>query len=153
MTFTATGSNSATLNTTSPVLVKGSLLAPVAVTPAYAEGPKGHDLPGCTAKSAQPSWVLSAIHLDYEPGDSAYPEQNFHLLLTNPANGYQASCLPPGSLGGASNLSQLTCAGEEFQSSFSGHHVITTQASFDPSTFVFALNQTWFCDDTDAAKP
>ncbi|KAK4238832.1 hypothetical protein C8A03DRAFT_14766 [Achaetomium macrosporum] len=155
LTFTAVGNNSAALNYTSPLLVKGSLISPVAITPAYADGPKGHDSPGCTAKSEKPSWVLSLIHFTDEPGDGAstVPFQNFNLIVTNPATGYEASCMPGGSLGGTPDLSRLVCAGDEFQSSRVGLHPIITQASFDPATSVFTLNQTWFCDDTDAAKP
>ncbi|AEO71843.1 uncharacterized protein THITE_117079 [Thermothielavioides terrestris NRRL 8126] len=155
MTFSATGNNSAALNFTSPVLIRGSLTSPVAITPQYPEGPEGHDLAGCTARSEKPSWVLSTIHFTDEPGDgvTSTPFQNFNLIVTNPANGYQASCMPGGSLGGTPDLSQLVCAGSEFQSSLTGRHTITTQASFDPATMTFSLNQTWFCDDTDASKP
>jgi hypothetical protein len=154
LTFNAAGNNSAALNYTSPILVKGTLYSPVAITPTYADGPKGHDSPGCTAQSEKPSWVLSLIHFTDEPGDaSTAPFQNFNLIVTNPATGYQASCMPGGSFGDTPNLSGLVCAGDEFQSVRVGLHPITTQASFDPATSAFTLNQTWFCDDTDAAKP
>ena len=155
MTFTAVGSNSAASNYTSPLLVKGSLTSSVTITPAYPEGPTGHDSPGCTARSEKPSWTLSSVHYTDEPGDGngTLPFQNFNVIVTNPANGYQASCMPGGSFGGPPSLTRLTCAGYEFQSSLVGQYPILTTASFDPATATFSLNQTWFCDDTDAAKP
>ncbi|KAK4152588.1 hypothetical protein C8A00DRAFT_44343 [Chaetomidium leptoderma] len=155
LTFTATGNSSAAAGYTSPLLVRGSLTAPVAITPVYAEGPTGHDSAGCTARSEEASWVLSAIHYTDEPasGEGTVPFVNFNVLVTNPANGYQASCMPGGSFGDKPDLSRLVCAGEEFQSSKVGQYPIATEASFDPATTTFSLNQTWFCDDTDAAKP
>lgn len=155
LTFTAEGSSSAASNYTSPLLVRGSLTSPVAITPVYATGPTGHNLAGCTSRSEKPSWVLSSIHYTDEPGDGVHstPFRNFNLIVTNPANGYQASCMPGGSFGETSDLSRLTCAGSEFQSFSVGQYPILTQASFDPETSTFSLNQTWYCDDTDAAKP
>ncbi len=154
MTFTATGNSSAAVGYTSPLLVRGSLTSPVAVTPAYPIGPTGHDLAGCTAQSEKPAWVISLVHYTSEPGyGDDVPFLNFNALVTNPANGYQASCMPGGSFGDKPDLSRLTCAGVEFQSSRVGSYPIVTQGSFDIATATFSLNQTWFCDDTDAAKP
>ena len=154
MTFTATGNSSAAVGYTSPLLVRGSLTSPVAVTPAYPNGPTGHDLAGCTAQSEKPAWVISLVHYTSEPGyGDDIPFLNFNALVTNPANGYQASCMPGGSFGETADLSSLTCAGVEFQSSKVGSYPIVTQASFDKTTGYFSLNQTWFCDDIDAAKP
>ncbi|KAM7187472.1 hypothetical protein V8F33_011212 [Rhypophila sp. PSN 637] len=155
LTFTALGNNSAPLNWTSPLLIRGSLLAPVAITPAYLEGPTGHKSPGCAATSEKPSWKLSAIHFTDQTGDgtSSTPFQMFNLLLTNPANGYEASCMPGTSYDYGNDLSTLVCAGVEFQSSSIGGFPITTTASFDTKTFTFSVKQTWFCDDHDASKP
>lgn len=156
LTFTAQGNASAAQNYTSPLLVRGSLTSPVAITPEYPDGPTGHNSPGCTAKSEKPSWILTAIHYTDEPGDgvTSTPFKNFNAIVTNPANGYQASCIPGGgNFGDPNNLSRLTCAGVEFQSSSVGSYPISTTASFDPETLAFSVNQTWFCDDTDAAKP
>ena len=149
------GRDSTQQNSTSPLLVKGALLAPVAVTPAYAKGPEGHDAPGCTAKSEKPSWVLSRVWFTDRTGDgvNSVPFENFNLLLTNPANGYEASCMPGTSYDDSPDLTHLVCAGYEFQSSTVGRYSISTMASFDKNTSTFSLSQTWFCDDTDAAKP
>ncbi|KAL2185595.1 hypothetical protein L209DRAFT_452530 [Thermothelomyces heterothallicus CBS 203.75] len=155
LTFNAAGNVSAAVDYTSPLLVRGSLTSPLAITPAYPDGPKGHDSPGCTSRSENPSWTLSAVHFTDQPGDGedTPPYQNFNLLVTNEANGYQASCMPGGSFGGQPDLSRLVCAGYEFQQGTVGQYPIVTEASFDPDTATFTLNQTWYCDDTDAAKP
>ncbi|KAL2261751.1 hypothetical protein VTK26DRAFT_3458 [Humicola hyalothermophila] len=156
VSFTAVGDSTVALTYTSPILVKGSLTSPITINPVYAEGPSGHDVQGCTAKSENPSWVLKTIHFADETGDgiTSVPYKNFNLLLENPANGYQASCmLGAGFRYNESDLSSLTCAGVEFQSSRIGAYHISTQASFQESTLVLLVNQTWFCDDTDPAKP
>lgn len=143
------------MNYTSPVLVKGSLLAPVAITPVYADGPTGHDTPGCMARSEEPSWVLSHVSYTNRTGDgvNTMPFRMFNLILTNSANGYQASCMPGTSFDYSSDPSHLVCAGEEFQSFTIGSYPVSTTASFNESTLGFSLQQTWFCDDQDPAKP
>ncbi|KAH6622647.1 hypothetical protein F5144DRAFT_656109 [Chaetomium tenue] len=153
--FTAVGNNSAAADYTSPLLIKGSLTSPVSITPVYPDGPKGHDSAGCSSRSESPTWTLSSIHYTDEPasGEGTVAFKNFNVLVTNPANGYQASCMPGGSFGDEPDLAHLMCAGYEFQSSSVGQYPIVTQASFDPDTSTFTLNQTWFCDDVDAAKP
>lgn len=155
MKFTAAGNGSAAANYTSPILVRGSLLEPVAITPAYADGPTGHDTPGCTARSEKPSWVLSHVSYTNRTGDgvTATPMRSFNLILTNAANGYEASCMPGTSFDYSADPSHLVCAGEEFQSFRVGRYPISTEASFDEATSTFSLRQTWFCDDHDPAKP
>ncbi|KAK3313585.1 hypothetical protein B0H66DRAFT_629527 [Apodospora peruviana] len=155
LTFTAVGNNSRALNSTSSLLVKGSLLAPVAITPSYLDGPTGHDSPGCTAISEKPSWILSNILFTDQTGDgkTSQPFQMFNLLLTNPANGYQASCMPGTSYEYSNDLSTLVCAGNEFQATNVGQFPISTTAWFDVKTKTFTVRQTWFCDDTDPGRP
>ncbi len=155
MTFTASGNSTAALTYTSPLLIRGSLTSPVAITPAYADGATGHDSPGCTSRAAKPSWVLSSVQYTDEPADgvTATPFRNFNVIVTNQANGYQASCMPGGGFAGVGDVSRLTCAGYEFQSFNVGKYPISTDASYDAATSTFSLNQTWFCDDVDAAKP
>jgi hypothetical protein len=131
------------------LLVKGSLLSPVAITPAYSEGPTGHDAPGCTVAAQNPSWILSGIYYVDQTGDgvNSIASQSFNLLVMNPTIGYEASCIP----GSFSN--DLACAGQEFGSLGSGRYRISTGASFDPATFRFTVNQTWYCDDADPGNP
>lgn len=128
----------------------------MAITPAYADGPTGHDSTGCTSKSEKPLWRLSTIHFIDQTGDgvTTMPYKNFNLVLDNTANGYQASCMiGAGFSYNNSDLAHLVCAGDEFQSFRVGRYPVSTQASFQESTSTFLVNQTWFCDDTDAAKP
>ncbi|KAK4141971.1 uncharacterized protein C8A04DRAFT_30373 [Dichotomopilus funicola] len=157
LTFTATGTASALLNYTSPLLVRGSLTAPISITPSYPAGPTGHNTPGCTSRSNSPSWTLTTIHYTDEPavGNSTAAYENFNVLITNPAIAYQASCIPGGGGNGLDDggVAHLTCAGAEFQSGFMGAYPIGTKAGFDPVEKGFWLEQTWFCDDEDAARP
>lgn len=143
----------------SPLLVKGSLLEPAAITPAYAAGPLGHDTPGCVAASQNPNWTLSTIYYYDQAGNDSVNStawQNFNLLVTNPANAYEANCIPGGpadTVGSLPSTVLLGCAGREFQSAEIDQYQLSTTASFDTTTFEFTLNQTWFCDDADPGKP
>ncbi|CAK7211578.1 hypothetical protein SCUCBS95973_001162 [Sporothrix curviconia] len=189
VTFTAVGRQSASLKctggnknqTATPsssctaadnlLLVRGSLLAPVAITPAYSEGPTGHDKPGCAANSKMPHWSLADISYTDRTGDgiSAMARQDFIAQIVNTATGYEAGCsanygvgggpapaAPGTSAGGLSFNStalHVGCTGTEFGSPAFGKYTPRTDASFDPITNVFTVNQTWFCDDEDEAKP
>jgi hypothetical protein len=159
LTFTAAGNGSVTVNcaaatnkTTctavdSPFLVRGSLLTPVAITPVIIPGPTGHGAASCDA--ASPSWTVSDIYYSDHEGDgiNATAMQRFNFLLYNNHNGYQASCMSGDYAG------EIQCAGNEFQAPSNGRYLITTSAVFDPVSYAFSLNQTWFCDDADPAKP
>ncbi|KAB5525533.1 hypothetical protein GE09DRAFT_1178205 [Coniochaeta sp. 2T2.1] len=156
--FTAFGNGSLSVGDNLPLLIKGSLLSPVTITPQYASGPTGHSNPGC---AAAPKWSLSAPFYTNQTGDgiTAIAFQDFNVLLMNTATGYEASCMSGAGFGDgltptpATGPLNLVCAGYEFQSSNGGRYGITTAASFDPSTFTFNVNQTWYCDDVSAAKP
>lgn len=169
--FTAIGNESTALTCTSeagqewrvcyavdsPLLVKGSLLSPVAITPLYAAGPHGHDTPGCAAASQKPSWILSTITYtnQTEEGDNSTTWQSFNILVKNSATGYQANCFPNILNGDPTQLTptSFACAGDEFQSFTTGMYTIQTNVEFDQATYRFSLNQTWYCDDTDPGEP
>lgn len=163
--FTAVGNISAAIGSgghaaDSPLLIKGSLLSPVAITPVYAAGPAGHSDPGCAA-AAKAGWTLFQPFYTNQTGDgvTAMPSQDFTALLTNTAMGYQVGCMSGADFGTGLDPTPVTgpltlvCAGAEFQSSASGRYTISTAATFDPRTSEFALNQTWYCDSASAAKP
>jgi hypothetical protein len=163
--FIAYGNSSVALNSDghaaySPLLIKGSLLSPVAITPAYAPGPTGHSNPAC-AVASKAAWTLSVPYYTNQTGDgiTAIPSQDFTVLLTNTATGYQAGCMSGAGFGDgltptpATGLLNLVCSGSEFQSSAGGRYSISTAATFDPATFKFTVNQTWYCDNVSAAVP
>ena len=165
LSFTAIGNSSVSLNsaghaTDSPLLIQGSLLSPVAITPEYAWGPTGHDSPGCAA-APKAAWTLSEPFYTNQTGDgvTSIASQNFNVLLINTATGYQAGCMAGAGFGDgltptpATGPLNLVCAGAEFQSSGGGKYSIATAASFDPYTFMFTVNQTWYCDDASPADP
>ncbi|KAL1839316.1 hypothetical protein VTJ49DRAFT_1644 [Mycothermus thermophilus] len=157
LTFTALGTSTApSPSYSSPLLIRASLTSPVSITPVYNDGPLGHDSPGCTSRSTtSPAWVLSAIHFADEPGDGVnfIPLQNFMVVVVNTATGYEASC----NLGrrglDENGMATLGCNGYEFQSSSVGAYPVSTRAWFDAERYQMGVEQTWFCDDEDAAKP
>ncbi|KAK3688778.1 hypothetical protein B0T22DRAFT_512543 [Podospora appendiculata] len=164
LAFTASGSTSVPLSfdgaaykSTNPVdLIKGSLHSPVELTPAYADGPTGHSLPGCVAGSKTPTWTIGTVIFINETGDgsSAIPSQSIQFQVTNHANGHVAGCLMYFSAGPAPDdpAVPINCGGS---GSFGGkdRYSITTEAVFYPRSWTFRINQTWYCDDVDAAKP
>ncbi|KIH86520.1 hypothetical protein SPBR_08344 [Sporothrix brasiliensis 5110] len=156
------------------VLVRGSLHKPVEVTPAYSKGPPGHAKPGCAANSKTPRWTLSDVSYVDRTGDgvTSMARKDFIAQLVNAATGYESGCSayygvgggPPGLGGGPPTPGTLPnntsptalhvgCTGVEFSSSGIGQYRPQTDASFDPATSTFTVNQTWFCDDGDAARP
>lgn len=164
MDFKAVGNNSVALNCTgeadqgqtckavdSPLLVRATLSSPVALTPAYANGPTGHDAPGCAAAAQTPSWTLSRIYFVDQAGDGveSIPSRSFLVQVINPSIGYQASCM----WGGVIEDTTLVCNGDEFGRLGSDRYQLATSAMFDPDTHEFSVNQTWYCDDEDPAKP
>ncbi|KAK3323236.1 hypothetical protein B0T19DRAFT_462686 [Cercophora scortea] len=164
LAFTASGSTSVPLSfdgaaykSTNPVdLIKGSLHSPVELTPAYADGPTGHSLPGCVAGSKTPTWTIGTVIFINETGDgsSAIQSQSIQFQVTNHANGHVAGCLMYFSSGPAPDdpAVPISCSGSGI---FGGkdRYSITTETVFYPRSWTFGINQTWYCDDVDAAKP
>lgn len=163
--FISFGNNSVAMNCTdqgeegqsceavdSPLLVRGTLLSPVTLTPVYAAGPVGHDTPGCMAKSESPSWTLSKIYFVDQQGDgnTSMPMQSLILQVVNDATGYHAGCMPAND---PNNPAAITCAGYEFGELGTDRYHMATTATFDPKTLEFSVNQTWYCDDVDPARP
>ncbi|KAK3985429.1 hypothetical protein QBC44DRAFT_374158 [Cladorrhinum sp. PSN332] len=160
--FAAAGENTVNLDTSSdiytseitPLLIKGRLSEPVAITPVYAPGPTAHNKLGCLDSSQKPSWTLSHVWYSDSVGDGleSVSSRIFNLLLVNDATGYEASCMH-GSLTNDVGPTTLLCAGSEFQDQYPNRYAISTVGSFDPETYVFSVNQTWYCDDHNPAKP
>lgn len=167
LTFSASGSSAIALTGTGElssknplILLRGTLSSPIAVKPAYLEGPTGHDMPGCRAASQTPSWVLSSAHFVDQGGDgiTSAASMGMSLVMTNPSNGYQVSCMADNGFSGGEASApgdplRLACAGYEFQSSTIGRYSLSTTASIDPTTLLFSISQTWYCDDTDPGRP
>lgn len=161
ITFQAFGNGSIPLvcdgdacKSSNPVdLVKGSLTDPVAITPAYAEGPPGHKNPGCGALSKTPKWTLGTIIFINETGDgsSAIQSQSIQFQVTNEATGHVVGCLNYFLAGpGEDPRLQINCGGGIDRKS---RYNIQTDAVFYPSSWKFEINETWYCDDVDSAKP
>ncbi|KAK3399813.1 hypothetical protein B0T20DRAFT_169606 [Sordaria brevicollis] len=161
ITFQAFGNGSIPLvcdgdvcKSSNPVdLIRGSLTDPVAITPAYAEGPPGHKNPGCGALSKTPKWTLGTIIFINETGDgsSAIQSQSIQFQVTNEATGHVVGCLNYFLAGpGEDPRLQINCGGGIDRKS---RYNIQTAAVFYPTSWKFEINETWYCDDVDSAKP
>lgn len=109
---TAVGNSSVIINSgtaVSTLLIKGSLLSPVAVTPVYALGPSGHSSPGC-ATASEAGCTFSAPFYTNQTGNgiTAMPSQDFTALLVNTAVGYQAGCMSGSGFGTGLNPTPVT---------------------------------------------
>ncbi|KAM7195842.1 hypothetical protein V8F33_006491 [Rhypophila sp. PSN 637] len=129
------------------LLIKGSLESPVKITPHYTDGVTGHNKPNCRT---DPGWVISGISYLNQTGNGASSAtwENLNLVIDNPAIGYQASCVLT-----AGNDNRLRCSGQEFGRLKPDRYVVETFAKLDLFTFEFAVNQTWYCDESDPATP
>jgi len=130
----------------------------VSVTPAYAEGPTGHDKHGCAAAGQNPHWTLSSIIYIDQTGDgvTSAAQRAFNLQLINPAIGYQASCMAvsnPDFTSPEGEVLPLICAGNEFGSLGAGRYSIATSATWEPAASRYSVNQSWYCDDAGPAVP
>ncbi|KJR84733.1 uncharacterized protein SPSK_08952 [Sporothrix schenckii 1099-18] len=164
--FSAAGSSSTVLTcdaaggcvaVDSPLLVRGNLAAPVAIHSAPAEGPIGHSKAGCSAAASKPpSWSLQSVYYLNQTGDNgatAISSQTLMLQVINHAIGYQAGCTGFLSDDLSTKPVSFTCAGQGYDFLGRDRYRIQTQALFEPATFNFTVNQTWYCDDTDEGKP
>jgi len=135
--------------------VRGSLLAPVSVTPSYAEGPPGHSKTGCSAVSEKPQWTLGTIIFLNETGDGAgaVATQSIQFQVTNKANGYVAGCLNYFNAGSDEDPGIVMNCGGGADFARRNRYSIQTTTVFYPRSWTFTINETWYCDDVDAAKP
>ena len=77
----------------------------------------------------------------------------FNLFLVNDVTGHEASCMHGSPVAGETGPAAISCIGTEFQSPFPNRYSINTVATFDPQSYRFSFNQTWYCDDENPAKP
>jgi hypothetical protein len=135
-----------------PLLIEASLTSPFPITPAPVVGPDGHDMKGCTAESKTPSWTLRGTQLNIRTvygNDGASRSQSLTVQLINNVTGYITSC------GGVSNGNDpiaLSCFAQEPYRRQEKYQ-IQTNALFDTVNYNLKVNETWFCDDVDAATP
>ena len=146
-----------TCKSTNPVdLIRGTLSKPITITPAWADGPDGHDKPGCQAASKSPLWTLDTVIFINETGDgtSAIPSQSIQFAVTNNATGEVQGCLMYFLAGpGEDPAVRMTCGGGGPGMGRRSRYNVQTNTVFYPRSRQFNINQTWFCDDVDAARP
>ncbi|KAK3395216.1 hypothetical protein B0H63DRAFT_385940 [Podospora didyma] len=141
---------------TGPALIQASLLSPVKITPAYLDGPPGHDNPGCTASSKTPAWELGNTQYNhrtiYDPqGEPVGVQTQIFLQTINNATGHISACVGP--LTNASVPHPLICTVQEPIRQRKDVYQSTSSVYFTPHTLVVSVNETWFCDDLDPTAP
>lgn len=140
--------------TAKPLLIKGSLLFPVNITASYANGPTGHDNEGCTTLSNTPMWELSlsqfARRISYN-GNETTTSGNGFIVVTNRETGASSSCFLE-RYSSVLGPQVMDCSEQVPYGPREKYHIIT-EATFDPATFAFSVNETWYCDDLDPAAP
>ncbi len=136
-----------------PLLIKGSLLHPVQITPAYASGPPQHDSTNCAVPSKSLSWEVGGTQytrrtVQSKDGPSTF--QSLALQVTNNVTGYTASC--SGYFTSNPGPQRMSCFAQETFRPRERYH-IQTEAFFDTTTLMFTVNETWFCDAGSPAAP
>ncbi|KAK4155377.1 hypothetical protein C8A00DRAFT_42011 [Chaetomidium leptoderma] len=159
ITFTAVGNSSVPLScstngvtsckSTKPLLVKAALLSPVKITPAYVNGPMGHDTKGCV--SSTPAWEVAASQINLRKDEGSLQSGNAFVIIRNDLLGYTASC--GGTFSSAAAPQPLSCEGQIARRNRPDKYQIETALLFEPSTFALTVNQTWFCDNQDPSQP
>ncbi|KAH8896433.1 hypothetical protein GQ53DRAFT_603414, partial [Thozetella sp. PMI_491] len=142
---------------TDPIaLIRGSLSSPVAITPAWSRGTPGHYKPGCAFAAWSPSWELTKIEYlnrtEDGGGSNLAGARQLNFTLFNPVIGYQVGCLVHLSPGNDNAPAQFSCSNTSDPRPNSRYH-IDTDVRFEPANFGININQTWFCDDVDEARP
>ena len=130
-------------------------MAPVELSPAYAEGPAGHNKAGCSAVSEKPKWTLGTVIFLNETGDgdAAVATHSIQFQLINQANGYVAGCLNYFDVPANEDPAVVINCGGGADFARRNRYSIRTQTVFYPRSRTLTINETWYCDDVDAAKP
>lgn len=139
-----------------PTLIKGTLLSPVSVTPAYGSGPTGHDNEGCASLSNKPTWELTASQIvrrtSYSADGSSTMSGNAFIQVTNHVTGSATGCLIQ-SFSRTPGPQVMDCQ-EQAPYRPRDKYRIKTEAWFDQANnFTLTLNETWYCDDVNPTAP
>jgi len=76
--------------------------------------------------------------------------QSLVVQVTNDITGATASC--SGTFSGDSGPQSMTCFAQGATRPREKYH-IQTEASYDTTSLIFTINETWFCDNSDPAAP
>ncbi|KAI0521057.1 hypothetical protein F5B22DRAFT_36429 [Xylaria bambusicola] len=159
--------SSGTECTSSRTKFEGTIHEPVRyLAPAPIPPPPDKSVPGCTQRSLQFSRFIAQkifyYHLWFtaNPDDDhhyinngAYEERSLAVEILNEANNHIATCVFQNSgPGDWANGQWFPCFEPTARHTFPKYS-LETWVQFDSTTNKLALNQTWYCDDTQEATP
>lgn len=136
--------------------IQGTLTQPLYLTPAPVPDPPNTKFPGCTSSSSLPKWTLynllyySTEWGGYHPDDDT-TVRHLEVEITNQANNFTQSCVIDDPALDGPNDKWFQCSSVP-QNTFPDY-VIETYIQFNEETQRLALNQTWYCDDTEDGPP
>ncbi|KAK0644442.1 hypothetical protein B0T16DRAFT_392794 [Cercophora newfieldiana] len=156
---------SGTICTADPMLIEGRLTKPVHFTPAQLPGPEGANTPHCLFNSdLRPrTWTIEhflwqTTTLSMHPRDGIdylwpYPwNRTLQVTIRNAATGVHASCtFTHASLDGETDTWWPCYRLEPHAPPV--QRIVETYIQFSARTGQLAINQTWYCNDTQVATP
>jgi hypothetical protein len=138
------------------ITLEGTLNTPVSLTPARIPPPPNTDVPGCTSLSTLAQWTVRKF-LYLRTGGGRFNDTYFvlsrslELEIRNDANNFTQSCVITDSAIDGPNDKWFRCFPEAAH--VFSQHEIETYVQFNVDTSRFAINQTWYCNDTEAGTP
>lgn len=138
-----------------PLTIRGSLTRPVQLAPARIPPPPNALFPGCMAASTNASWLVTALSfVETSASYAPYQEQLFELIVRNNANNLTISCRIYGNSGNLvwwPNAWNLCDPPAEHSVEAYSPYQIKTYVRVEPRTGQFALNQTWYCSESEGS--
>ncbi|KAI2625709.1 hypothetical protein GGR54DRAFT_592688 [Hypoxylon sp. NC1633] len=151
VTFRAVGSATVDTEFTNAIIVKGSLIEPIEMTPNVA--PQGVNHPGCLEVSEKPSWIVASWVWN-EIWSNGYNHGNLTATFYNPGTGFNLTCTGDGeelNRDGRYGYDRWWgCALD--RSPFEDYRIFSS-IKLNPLTEVFSINQEWYCNGQDDKLP
>jgi hypothetical protein len=137
-------------------IVRGSLSKPVSIVPGLPPSPPNTDYTGCTANSNRPFWMIKNLKYRREwtgliAGVYISQKRSLDLEILNYANGYVETCSVADEAIDGANDKWIRCS-REIPHTYP-RYAIDTYVHFDIKSRRIAVNQTWFCNDTEQGIP
>jgi len=150
------------------MLIEGQLTKPTYLSPETIQGPQGASTPQCLFNSGLTGWTWTVEHFFWQAttvmmvshgGISWYSpapwNRTLQVQIRNAATGVYASCaFNQASLDGETDR-WWPCFrdGQQDPHALPLQRVVETYVQFSARTGQLAINQTWYCNDTEAATP
>jgi len=154
-----------------PLTIQGELLRPLKLTPTFFPPPPNTNVSGCTARSATPRWEIVKFYfkettsITYRFKAKLKPSvgRTLEIEFRNAANNFTESCSLRATVDDGATPNNWwshcrTTQGRDTRGYINGEpgegqRDIETRVNFKMPDGVLTVNQTWYCDDADVAKP